>query len=60
MYVFWMSWKRNTKICSTFPGKSYEVLAPQLRGVPIDGYILPYSFVGEEIESLTFGNGIVF
>ncbi len=31
-------------------GKSYEELAPQLRGVSIDGYILLYRLVGEDIE----------
>jgi len=55
-----MPWKKNTKIWSTFPGKSYEELAPQLRGVPIDGYILLYRLVGEDIEIFRVVSGIVF
>ncbi|MBO1351369.1 MAG: type II toxin-antitoxin system RelE/ParE family toxin [Hormoscilla sp. GUM202] len=38
-------------------GKSYEELAPQLRGVPIDGYILLYRLVGEDIEILRVVSG---
>ena len=38
-------------------GKSYEELAPQLRGVPIDGYIILYRLVGEGIEIIRVVSG---
>ena len=38
-------------------GKSYEDLAPQLRGVPIDGYIILYRLMGEDIEIIRIVSG---
>jgi len=51
--------EKKYKNLVNFPqmGKSYEELAPQLRGVPIDGYILLYRLVGEDIEILRVVSG---
>lgn len=38
-------------------GKSYEKLAPQLRGVPIEGYIILYRLLGEDIEIIRVVSG---
>lgn len=38
-------------------GKTYEDLSPQLRGVPVDGYIILYRIIENDIEVIRVVSG---
>lgn len=56
---FLNSFERKCEALTQFPkmGKIYENLLPDLRGVPIDGYIIFYRIVEDNIEVIRVVSG---
>lgn len=53
------AFEQKCETVAKFPrmGKSYEELAPQLRGVPLDGYIILYRLIEDGIEVIRVVSG---
>lgn len=53
------AFEQKCETLAKFPrmGKSYEDLAPQLRGIPLDGYIILYRVIKDGIEVIRVVSG---
>ncbi len=56
---FFRTFDRKCKQLITFPnsGKSYDFIRPDLRGMSLDGYIVFYQLLDDDIEILRVVNG---
>ncbi|KKD36581.1 type II toxin-antitoxin system RelE/ParE family toxin [Limnoraphis robusta] len=56
---FFQEFNRKCQYLTQFPymGKSYRHLLTDLRGLPLDGYIILYRAVGETVEILRVVHG---